>query len=168
MEMLAVNLLRAFGLELIKAEIEPETVFQVEVESRLQMYLCWLTLLLGWGELHILFLNPDEVWVDIFLAEIIRVTLRLDEIDDMLFVSVLSWSTLYTELRSPINGLTRFCSLRLHHKRRLIKIWKLFILMFFIVTWNGSDNHFTGGLSLLCFILVILHFACLLLFFHLS
>ena len=40
MEMLAENLLSAFGLELIKAEIEPETVFQVEVESRLQMYFC--------------------------------------------------------------------------------------------------------------------------------
>ena len=40
MEMLAVNLLRAIGLELIKVDSEPETVFQVEVESRLQMYLC--------------------------------------------------------------------------------------------------------------------------------
>ena len=38
--MLAVNLLRALGFEHIKVEIELETVFQVEVESRLQMYLC--------------------------------------------------------------------------------------------------------------------------------
>ena len=40
MEMLAVNLLRALGFEHIKVEIELETVFQVEVESGLQLQLC--------------------------------------------------------------------------------------------------------------------------------
>ena len=38
--MLAVNLLRALGFEHIKVEIKLETVFQVEVESGLQLQLC--------------------------------------------------------------------------------------------------------------------------------
>ena len=166
MEMLAVNLLCALGFEHIKVEIKLETVFQVEVESGLQLQLCWLTLLMSWITLHILFLNPDEVAIDIFLAEVIMLAHRLDEIDDMLFVSALTWSTLNTELCSPINGFTGFCLWWLHNMRRLIKMWKLFILLFSIVTLNGRDNHITGGLRLLCFFLDILHFKCLLYFFQ--
>ena len=35
-----INLLRALCLEQIKAEMQPETVFQVKVESCLELLLC--------------------------------------------------------------------------------------------------------------------------------
>ena len=40
METSALNLLRALGLERIKVDVQPETFFQVKVESCLEMHLC--------------------------------------------------------------------------------------------------------------------------------
>ena len=84
METSALNLLRALGLERIKVDVQPETFFQVKVESCLEMLLCCPTLLFSWIKLHILLLNSDEVAVYILLAEVLRIAHRLDEIDNVL------------------------------------------------------------------------------------
>ena len=84
METSALNLLRALGLERIKVDVQPETFFQVKVESCLEIHLCWPALLFSWIKLHILLLNSDEVAVNILLAEVLRIAHRLDEIDNVL------------------------------------------------------------------------------------
>ena len=47
-------------------------------------------------------MEPDEVTVDIILAKVLRLAYRLDEIEDVLFVSALARAALHTELRFPI------------------------------------------------------------------
>ena len=102
MENSAINLLRTLGCKHIEVEVQPETVFEVEFESCLELQFCWPALLLIWISFHILLLNPDKVAVNIFLAEVVRIAHRLDEIDNVLWVSAPAWTTLHTEPRSPI------------------------------------------------------------------
>ena len=158
MENSAINLLRTLGCKHIEVEVQPETVFEVEFESCLELHFCWLALLLIWITFHILLLNSDKVAVNIFLAEVVRIAHRLDEIDNVLWVSAPAWATLHTEPRSPIYFLTTFCLCRWHRKRRLLKILKLLVLLLLIVTRSGSENHVTRGLGLLGFLGDILHF----------
>lgn len=58
-EISAVNLLCALGFEQIKVEMQSETVFEVKIESCLELLLCRLALSFIWIFLHILFLNSD-------------------------------------------------------------------------------------------------------------
>ena len=140
-----INLLRALCLEKIKVEMQPETVFQVEVESCLELHLSWFALSFSLIALHIFLLDSDEVVVDIVLAELLRFAHRLDEIEDVLFVSALARAALHTELRFPIYWLNSFCLWEWCCKRLVIKIWKPLVLLFYFVAISCCVDHVTRG-----------------------
>ena len=142
-------LLVALDLEQVKIDIELKTVFEIEVESCLELHLCRLALSLGLLPSIVFSLYFHQILFNVFLAEILRCSHDFDEAYDVLFISILTWEALKTEFFLPIYFLESKIFRGWYHLRRFIHDGNWLLLLFVIAFLNCSNHIILGLLDLL-------------------